>query len=135
MKYLIIILIAVSGFAFAQERPGIFFREDFKESPAEIPITQNHIANSELEISLYGPGADVVKKSHHDTPADDPFYVWSGLCEGNWAVTLRHKSKYVDLSQFGKIRWRSKQTGYRQLHIIIKLEDGTWLVFRFWVFN
>jgi len=128
MKYLIIILIAVSGFAFAQERPGIFFREDFKESPAEIPITQNHIANSELEISLYGPGADVVKKSHHDTPADDPFYVWSGLCEGNWAVTLRHKSKYVDLSQFGKIRWRSKQTGYRQLHIIIKLEDGTWLV-------
>ncbi|MFC2125931.1 hypothetical protein ACFLU5_14095 [Bacteroidota bacterium] len=128
MKYLITILVALPGIICAQERPGLFFREDFKEIPEEIPITQEHISNPDLLISLYGKGADVIKKSHHDTPADDPYYVWSGLCEGNWAVTLKHKSKYVDLSGQSKIRWRSKQSGFRQLHIILKLADGTWLV-------
>ncbi len=112
----------------AQDRPELFFREDFKETPAEIPVAQNHIANSELLISLYGKGADLIKKSHHDTPVDDPYYIWSGLCEANWAVTLKHKTKYVDLSQQAKIRWRSKQSGFRQLHILLKLVDGTWLV-------
>jgi len=112
----------------AQDRPGMFFREDFKETPAEIPITQNHIANPDLILTLYGPGKDVIKKSNHDQPIDDPYYVWSGLCEGNWAVTLKHKSKYVDLSGQAKIRWRSKQSGFRQLHVIIKLADGKWYV-------
>ncbi len=91
-------------------------------------MAQNHIANSELLISLYGKGADLIKKSHHDTPIDDPYYIWSGLCEANWAVTLKHKTKYVDLSQQAKIRWRSKQSGFRQLHILLKLADDTWLV-------
>lgn len=111
-----------------QERPGLFFREDFKETPAEIPINQDHISNPDLILTLYGPGAGVIKKSHHDTPVDDPYYVWSGLCEGNWAVTLKHKTKNVDLTGQAKIRWRSKQSGFRQLHIVLKLTDGTWLV-------
>lgn len=128
MKFLLTVLIAIPGVISAQERSGIFYREDFKETPPEIPVSQDHIANEDLVISLYGPGASTIKKSHHDTPADDPYYVWSGLCESPWAVTLRHQSKYVDLSQIGKIRWRSKQSGFRQLHIILKLEDGTWLV-------
>ncbi len=112
----------------AQERPKLFFREDFKEIPEEIPVTQNHIANTNLLISLYGKGANLIKKSHHDTPYDDPYYIWSGLCQDNWAVTLKHKSKFVNLSGQAKIRWRSKQSGFRQLHLIIKLADGTWLI-------
>lgn len=100
----------------------------FKETPAEIPVSQDHIANEDVIISLYGPGASVIKKSHHDTPADDPYYLWSGLCEQNWAVTLKHKSGHVDLAHFGKIRWRAKQSGFHQLHILLKLADGTWLV-------
>jgi len=129
MKYLFAILIVLPLYVMAQEqRPELFFREDFKEIPAQIPITQDHIANSEVLISLYGKGADVIKKSHHDTPYDDPYYVWSGLCESNWAVTLKHKSKCVDLSRQGKIRWRSKQSGFRALHIILKIADGTWLI-------
>lgn len=129
MKYLLTILVALPLFVMAQEqRPEVFFREDFKETPAQIPITQEHIVNSKVLISLYGKSADVIKKSHHDTPYDDPYYVWSGLCEDNWAVTLKDKSKYVDLSKHGKIRWRSKQSGFRALHIILKLADGTWLI-------
>ena len=109
-------------------RPGLFFREDWKETPAEIPLSQKHVANADLVVTLYGAGADSLKKSHHDTPVDDPFYVWSGLCLGNWMVTLKHKTSNVDLTGFGKIIWRSKQAGYRLLRITLKLADGTWLV-------
>jgi hypothetical protein len=42
---------------------------------------------------LYGPGKDSIKKSHHETPPDDPYYIWSGLCTGNWAVTLKQKTR------------------------------------------
>lgn len=129
MKYILFLFVALPYLIFAQEqRPEAFFREDFKETPPQIPITQDHIANSDLIISLYGEGADLIKKSNHDQPYDDPYYVWSGLCEDNWAVSLKHKSKNVDLSKQAKIRWRSKQSGFRELHIILKLSDGTWLV-------
>ncbi len=112
----------------AQERPGLFFREDFKETPPETPITQSHIANPDLILTLHGPGAAQIKKSHHDKPADDPYYVWSGQATGNWAVSLRHKTAMVDLTGLAKIRWRSKQSGFREARIILKLADGTWLV-------
>jgi len=109
-------------------RPGLIFREDWKEIPAEIPVTQQHVNHPDLILNLYGPGKDSVKKSHHDKPVDDPYYIWSGLCTGNWAVTLKHKSSNMDLSSYAKIRWRSKQFGFRQLHILLKLSDGNWLV-------
>jgi hypothetical protein len=111
-------------------RPGLFFREDWKEIPAEIPVSQDHVNNPNLILGLYGPGKDSIKKSNHDTPADDPYYIWSGLCRGNWAVTLKHRDHLADLSGFAKIKWRSKQFGFRELHIILKLSDGTWLVSR-----
>jgi hypothetical protein len=122
------LLLCISSSINAQYRPGLYFREDWKEIPAATPVIQEHVSNPLLVLNLYGPGADSIKKSHHDHPADDPYYIWSGLCTGNWAVTLRKKETCADLSSFAKIVWRSKQAGYRQLHIILKLADGTWLV-------
>jgi hypothetical protein len=112
----------------AQYRPSIFFREDWKEIPAATPVTQDHVTNQNLKLNLYGLGKDSIRKSHHDQPIDDPYYVWSGLCTNNWAVTLKDVNHYVDLSGCAKIIWRSKQSGFRYLHIILKLADGTWLV-------
>lgn len=112
----------------AQYRPSLFYREDFKEVPAATPVTQEHIVNKYLILNLYGPGCDSIKKSHHDTPADDPYYIWSGLCTGNWAVTLKNSKSFVDLTGYAKILWRSKQAGQRCLHLVLKLADGTWLV-------
>ena len=52
----------------------------------------------------------VVKPDHEsgielDTATPDPVtgtglisWVWTGMTEGNWAVTLRDKANYVDLS-------------------------------------
>jgi hypothetical protein len=125
----LITMISVSAsMSYAQYRPSLFFREDFKENEAATPITQAHIANPDLILGLYGQGADSIRKSHHDRPADDPYYVWSGQCKGNWAVTLKNKNAFVDLSKYARIRWRSEQSGLRNLHIILKLANGTWLV-------
>jgi hypothetical protein len=130
MKYLIFI----SAFfivlpAFSQDyRPGLFFREDFKETPAEIPVSQKHIVNPDVIFTTYGPGQDSLKKSNHEKPVDDPYYMWSGLCLDSWAVTFKHQHALVDLSSFARIRWRSKQAGFHQLRIILKLADGKWLI-------
>ena len=114
----------------ASYRPGLAFREDWKEIPAATPVTQEHVNHPELILGLYGPGKDSIKKSHHDKPADDPYYIWSGTTTGNWAVTLKIRDSLLDLSSLSRVRWRSKQYGFRELHIILKLADGTWLVSR-----
>ena len=121
-------LFLLLAFAADTGRPPLFFREDFKETPAETPITQEHVGNPKVALSLYGPGREGIKKSHHDTPADDPFYVWDGTCAGNCGITLREKSAVVDLTGQAKIRWRTKQAGFRRLHLILKLATGDWLV-------
>ncbi len=110
------------------EKGKLFFREDFKETPAETPVTQAHIANPNVIIIRHGPAADLIKKSHHDHKKNDPWYVWSGLCEnGRWAVTLKKKDALMDLSS-GRICLRTKQSGPNVLKIILGLDDGTWLV-------
>lgn len=122
------LLLLIAAQLVGQERPPVFFREDFAETPAATPITQEHLANPNLVLGLYGPGKPGIKKSHHDKPADDPYYVWSGTAEGNWAVTLRHRQALADLTGLAKIRWRTKQAGFRQLRIVLKLGNGDWLV-------
>ena len=125
----IICIISLSAYmSYAQYRPKLFFREDWKENPAATGVTQAHVVNPDLILGLYGPGKDSIRKSHHDKPADDPYYIWSGQCKGNWAVTLKNKNAYADLSGFAKIRWRSEQSGLRNLHVILKLADGSWLI-------
>ncbi len=128
MRATLFVLSMLAVSAWAQDRPGLFFREDWKEIPPETPISQKHVANPDLILTLHGPGASALKKSHHDKPADDPYYLWSGQAEGNWAMSLRHRTMDADLTGLAKIRWRTKQAGFRQLRIIVKLADGTWLV-------
>ena len=97
MRLILLVPIAAAAL-FAQDRPGLFFREDWKETEAATPATQEHVANPDLVLALYGPGREGVKKSHHDKPADDPYYIWTGTCTGNCAVTLRHKGAFADLT-------------------------------------
>ena len=121
-------VVLISG---AQDRDGdapLFFREDWVESPAARPVTQAHVANPDLLLTLYGPGSERLKKSHHDQPADDPFYLWSGDAEGPWAATLRHRRDRVDLRGMAKIRWRARQSGFRRLHLLVRLPDDTWAI-------
>jgi hypothetical protein len=108
---------------------ALFFREDWAETPAASPLTQDHVANPDVVLALLGPGAGQLKKSHHDRPADDPYYVWSGEAEATWAVSLARRDAIVDLSVPGaRVRWRAKQSGFRQLHLVLRVDASTWLV-------
>jgi hypothetical protein len=112
----------------AAQDTQLLFREDWKESEPSLPVDQNHVAHADLRLSLHGPGMYGVKKSHHDWIENDPFYVWSGPCPGSWAVSLKHVSRRMDLSGKSRIRWRTKQSGFRQLRLVLKLASGAWLV-------
>lgn len=112
----------------ARSQSKLFFREDWKEIPAATPVTQEHVANPELILSLYGPAKDGVKKSNHPPIPNDPYYIWSGECSGNWALSLRHRNQWVDLTGDAKINLRTRQSGFRHLRIILKLNTGDWLV-------
>lgn len=108
---------------------SLFFREDWQETPEQIPVTQEHVSNEELTMTKHGPNADMIKKSHHDNIPNDPWYIWSGMCrQGRWAISLRKNDALVDLSKGGRIRWRVKQSGENVLKVILELDDGTWLV-------
>ena len=133
MKLAMTILMAAGAAAQTSERmedhrPPLFFREDWKETPAATPVTAAHVTNPKLQLGLYGPGKAGIKKSHHDAPKDDPYYIWFGTCAAPCAIALRDKDAYVDLSGLAKIRWRTKQTGFHQLRLILKLANGMWLV-------
>jgi hypothetical protein len=118
---------AVSSLCSAQSQSDLFFREDWKEIAAALPVTEAHVSNKDLILTLYGPASNAIKKSNHPEIPNDPFYIWSGECKGNWALGLRHQRKLVDLTS-GKISFRSRQSGFRELRIILKLADGAWIV-------
>ena len=42
----------------------------------------------------------------------------------NCALTLRHRSSYVDLTGNAKLKWRTRISRLRNLHPVIKLADG-----------
>lgn len=115
------------GYVPEDHRPPLFFREDFT-TEEENPLTQASLTNKNLEMATYGPGRSMVEKSHHASPKDDPGYIWLGACTQTCAFALHDKANYVDLTGLAKIRWRTKQTGFHELRLIIKLADGTWLI-------
>ena len=130
LKYLLSFMVSYGALTSltAQSESNLFFREDWKETATATPVTQEHVANPDLLLSLYGPAKNGIKKSNHPQIPNDPFYIWSGECAGNWALGLRHRNQWVDLTGNAKINWRSKQSGFRQLRVILKLNNGTWLV-------
>jgi hypothetical protein len=131
LRSLLIALMSCCALAtsYGQTKGKLFFREDWKEIPAATPVTQEHVVNPNLVLSLHGPGKDKVKKSFHPEIPNDPFYIWSGECTANWALSLRHRNQLVDLAgPAALVRWRARQSGFRELRLIVKLADGTWLV-------
>jgi hypothetical protein len=112
-------------------RPALFFREEWKQvaggaEAAVIPAEA--VANPNLELKLYGPGAKDIQLSGSAQNAANPLHLWTGLCEQVCAAALRDKDNLVDLTGLAMIRWATKVSGFHQVHPILKLADGTWLV-------
>ena len=118
------------------QSPPTFFREDWKlagglpnihtpEEP-EHAVVQGDVVNPNLEVRLYGDKSCPVAVNQPNN--NDLSYVMTLLCPSNWAITLRDKNNDVDLTGLATIRWRTRVSGFRALHPIVKLADGTWLV-------
>src|ERR1700730_1045555 len=120
----IVILLLTSLAAVAQRtypedhRPPQFLRETWKDplvtdGKQEPGVRQDHLESPDLELKLYGPPNMDIRIVRHVAPQDDPTYIWSGSSPTNWALTLRDKRNYVDLSgSVAKIRWRIKMAGF-----------------------
>lgn len=110
-------------------RPPLFFREEWKQAAGagEAPVTEAATANPNLELKLYGAGKDI-QLTGKTGDESNPLHLWTGLCTANCAAALRDKNNYVDLTGLAKIRWLTKVSGFHQVHPIVKLADGTWLV-------
>src|SRR3989442_12500818 len=117
-------------------RPPIAFREDWMDATPGVPTDYKdkdldaHLQNKNLQHSRYGLGAKDVIYDRHVGPRDDPGYIWLGACAaGPCAITLKDKTDYLDLSNsMAKVVWRTKQTGFRQLRLVLKLADGSFLI-------
>jgi hypothetical protein len=114
----------------ARSRAPLFFREEWKQTPAggEHPVTPESLANPNLELKLYGTTSKDVQLTGAATDENNPTHVWTGLCSTPCAVAFRDKNNFADLSGLARIKWVTKVSGFHQVRPIVKLADGTWLV-------
>jgi hypothetical protein len=111
-------------------RPPLFFKEEWRQTPAndEHPVTQQSVGNNDLELKLYGATAKEIQLTGATGNENNPTHVWTGLCASPCAVAFRHKTNFADLTGLARIRWNTKTSGFHQVRPIVKLADGTWLV-------
>jgi hypothetical protein len=125
----------------APPKPPLFFREDWTGPPAprgcfnlhdpvcEPALTQANVSTPNLELMLYGAG----KQRLEDGLLVGAVLIqgsnlFTGTAEQPYAVALRDKNNYVDLSGLGRIRWTLRASGLHVVHPIVRLADGTWLL-------
>jgi hypothetical protein len=111
-------------------RPPLFLKEEWKqnEKSDEHPITQESVANPNLELKLYGPNAKEMAITGRAGDENNPIHVWTGLCTGPCGVLLRDKTNFADLSGLARIRWNTKMSGFHQIRPVVKLADGNMYV-------
>ncbi|TAK10851.1 MAG: hypothetical protein EPO35_12955 [Acidobacteria bacterium] len=101
------------------EPPKLIFREGWTRAPLSQPITQENLGNQNLTLHIYGDAAQIRKAMH---PLDD--YTYTGETTTHWALTVSDKANLWDVTRGGKIRFKTQNTGYRFLHVVIKTADG-----------
>jgi hypothetical protein len=114
----------------AAGRAPLFFREEWKQSAAggEHPVSQESVANPNLELKLYGSSAKEIAVTGAATDENNPIHAWTGLCTTPCALTLRDKNNFVDLTGLARIKWVTKMSGFHKIRPVVKLADGTLLV-------
>ena len=113
----------------AISRPGLFFKEEWKQTAAggEHPVTAESNGNPDLELKMYVPSGEILLTG---AAGDEnvPIHLWTGLCASPCAVAFRDKTRFADLSGLARIRFNSKMSGLHHIRPIVKLADGTWWV-------
>jgi len=111
-------------------RPKLFLREEWKQLPtnAEHLVDQASLANPDLELKLYNSTGEGIQMTGTTGLESNPPHIWTGLCEGPCAATLRHKTKFADLTGLARIKANVKSSGFHQVRPMVKLANGTYLV-------
>ena len=115
----------------AAARPPLFFREEWKQSPAggeHQVVPADSVANPDLTLNLLGPTGKEMLMTGAATDETNPIHLWTGMCTTPCAFTLKHKNSYADLTGLARIRLVSKMSGLHMVHPLIKTADGIWLV-------
>jgi hypothetical protein len=123
--------VAAQGPPARSTRPPLFFSEEWKQTASggeHAATPAESVANAKLELKLYGPGAKDIQLSGVAQNESNPVHLWTGLCTELCAAALRDKENFVDLTGLAMIRWVTKVSGFHQVHPMLKLADGTWLV-------
>jgi hypothetical protein len=112
------------GFTSAPSEPAqLLFHEAWTRAPMSQPMVQDNLANKQLDLHIYG-NANEIRKAFH--PEED--YTYTGETVENWALTVSDKTSSWNLAGDGRIRFRTRNSGYRFLHVVIKTADGKYFV-------
>jgi hypothetical protein len=107
------------GFTSEPANPAaLLFREDWARPMAQ-PMVQASIGNQHLVLHIYGNATEIRKTAH---PTED--YTYTGETMSNWAITLSDPKVMWDLSGDGRVRLKTRNSGYRFTHVVIKTADG-----------
>lgn len=109
----------------APQPPVLVLKETWKDGPGNNPMTQEHVTNSDLVLAQY-PGTN--KEDFGVTSEGGVPHVWTGLCASSCALTLSSKTNYLDLSGKARIRWYLKTSGFHDVHPVLKLADGSFVI-------
>jgi hypothetical protein len=79
-------------------------------------------------VQLAGYNQDPPPEQVVNGQTTDPANLWTGVCQKPVAVTLRHRSHYVDLTGGARVRWVTRTSGFHVVRPVVKLADGSWFV-------
>ncbi len=102
-----------------EENAPLIWEEHWTRAPLTQPMTQANLGNKNLRLHIYGDAAGIRKTAHANED-----YTYTGETRNNWAITVSDPANYWDLTVPGKILLRTRNTGFRLAHIIIKTADG-----------
>lgn len=109
----------VPGMGSSEVAP-LLFEERWARLPLAQPMTQENLSNQNLKLHLYGDVAGIRASNH-----DPEWYTYTGETRTNWALTVSDPANFWDLSRTGKVMLRTRNTGWRFTHVVIKTANGS----------
>ena len=107
------------GFTSPPAEPAVMLFHEEWVSDMFQPMVQASLKNQSLLLHIYG-NADEIRKTAH--PTED--YTYTGETTTNWAITLSDPKHFWNLTGDGRIRLKTRNSGFRTTHAVIKTADG-----------
>jgi hypothetical protein len=111
-------------------RPPLAFKEEWRLPPHDgaptdenMRFTPGVVKSDAIEAKVYGPASSWIRAAEHEGRID----LWTGLATSPVAVTLREKSRYLDLTGLARLRWMVRTSSIHTLYPVVKLADGTFI--------